>query len=372
VTGDRPTSRWTPFAGDALLFVALLAAGLLRYADALRRPLLADDVAVARAIELVQAGRSPYEHARYLYPPPLAEWGARAAARFGLHPTLVALRVAVIAGAALLALLTARLVLRSRLAVAAAAFAILLLAPWVTSGIELGNPSPLVAGMLTASLLLLPERRATSGAILGVSLAVKPLAAGGLFVLARSPRARWAALVAVAVAAVTVLLTPAHLGDMLHQDQSLDATAGGNVSIHRVIALLLGVAPAPVVSLAVVGGFVAWAARVDDERALGWIAATASVFALPRVWLHTLSALVPVIAVALSRAPVRAVPGESRDARGRRLLRVAGILLATVGLLVADGFAFVPFAPRPVQALLAAVPFACACALLRVAVAPQR
>ena len=342
---------------------ALIVLSLIVFRTTILADRLMDERFFVDAFELVAHGRSPYESPGYLYPPPLAEWGGRATRAFGLRPTLIVLRAANAIGAALIAWASATIAVRRFAPRVVAAIAFLFVPQFVASGVQLGNPSALTAGLIGLGMVCVMRRPRLAAIPLGVSLAIKPMAIGAVIVLALQRRTR-AVVLSLPVAAAIVALTPRYFRGFMHQQQALDRLAGGNISVHRVLALFGAAPPAWIVSAAVLLGFVAWARRVRGATAQLCVALAATVFTLPRVWGHTLAAFVPVLAVAFSRLPALGPPGEERS---RRLLTAVLTLAAAIGLLVYDGFSFVPIVPPPVQGMLAAVPIACAFALLHFA-----
>ena len=358
---DARRPWWEP----ALVF----AAALLRHAPSLAADVLADEDAGGCAARQLAAGASPYGCPRYLYPPTFAHVAAAAARGAGLHAFLVALRVATVAGGAALAWEAARVALdgrppRARLALA---LGLAVAAPWLSESVTYGNVSALVAGVALVAMTRAQQRPLLAGAGFGAALLLKPAGLGALPVLLaarrelRPPMAFFAA--ATAVPAIGVALTPATTAAWLHQRQALDLTAESNVALARALSLLASHAlPPAAVALAVVAAGAALARRwASGAQRLHALALAAATFALPRVWLYSLSTLVPAVAVGL----VSAYDGlRARRERPREALAGVASLLAVAVLAEAEALAETPGAGAVGRGALALLPFAAACWLV--------
>ncbi len=348
---------------------AVLAAALLRHAPSLAADTLADEDAWVCAARRLAAGASPYECPRYLYPPTFAHVAAAAARAGDLHAFLVALRVATVAGAAALAWEAARIALdgRSPRARLALALGLAVAAPWLSESVAYGNVSALVAGAALVAMTRARTHPMLAGAGFGAALLLKPAGLGALPVLLaarpglRPPAAFFAAAAAIPLAGVA--LTPATTAAWLHQRQTIDLTAQTNVALVRALSLLTSHAlPPAAVALAVTAAAAALARRwASGGQRLHALALAAATFALPRVWLYSLSTLVPAVAVGL----VAAYDGlRARRDRPREALAGVASLLAVAVLAEAEALAETPGAGALGRGALALLPFAAACWLV--------
>lgn len=208
-------------------------------------------------------------------------------------------------------------------------------------GIELGNLSFAVGGMIVLALYAWRRAPVTSGLLLAGSLLVKPLAPAALVALgaqrADGRRHRIAALVAAAVAGGALLLDP-ELGAFLRQGSSSWAITR-TVSPHRILALVAGPSGATALTFALLAA-VAVASRrfVRGRAALVAVALAGCVAASPVVWNHTLVLTLPLQAMAVTVLLARR--RESPEAAaGRRYLgyESAGIVLAIAALELGEG-----------------------------------
>jgi hypothetical protein len=341
-------------AGTFALLVLLCA---LRFAPALLFPApLGDELSYDRAFAAVAAGDSPFAEPGFLYPPLFAQVGA-ALRRAGPMAPLYVLRAANALGLVTLLAGCGRWLpwgWRGRLAAGAA---VLLLSPAVYQGMTLGNVSFLVSGLVVVALVVSTRRPALSGALLALSLAIKPLGPAAVVALAayRPPspgrRHRLAAALALALGGLAFLAVPG-LGAFLERG-SHSSVLASTVSPYRFV-LLSGLSISPLwISLpvlALVAWFVHRRSLSPDEllatAVVGCIAAT------PMVWNHTLLLTVPVQAMAFAAAW-----------RRRARLELAGVGLAIVALHVAEGATGITDFPAALQAA-AALPPALAPALL--------
>jgi hypothetical protein len=269
-------------------------------------------------------------------------------------------RCATIAGAALLCVHAAREAFPTRTFARLAVAAILLCAsPWVVASIEYGNVAALVAAITVVALTRVEERPVTMGVLVGVALLVKPAALGALGVLALAPgRLRPPfRFFAAAAGAATIGLgsTGALVFDWLAQRQFLELRAGGNLAVARALGLVSGgvmpnmVAPALVLAIAI-----ATVRRfAESRRHAVAIALWASVFCVPRVWLYSMTLLVPTIAVAGARS-IDAI--RRRAERPEEAIRGLTAVLAITTLAAADSLGDWPSWPSVAQGALVAAP----------------
>lgn len=354
------------------LFFALAVVGALFWAPRLVTPeLLADEAFYPPSFELVAAGRSPYENPWFLYPPQLAVLGAWATARVGPLPFFAGLRLLEFLGivmAATIALARTPWSFRTRLLAGA-----LLLggSQAVASGLRLGNVVFAAIGLALLALHLWPRRPAAAGALLGLSVALKPIAfaAVPLALLFRgSPEETRAARRFGLVAAVVFTLSLAAVAPWLGGlgGRVLPApTVTRSLTPHRLLFLLTGVdVPAPLLAAIVVGLFaLAGWRRERESDALLLRSGVASPLALPLVWDHGLMLSLPVQLLALAEAAgTPAMPPEPGKL-GRRV-RVGLVAAALFAIHFGDGVGGVDDLPPLLHAPLIALPTLAPLALL--------
>ncbi|MEO7795104.1 MAG: glycosyltransferase 87 family protein, partial [Thermoanaerobaculia bacterium] len=300
---------------------------------------LGDELAQEAAFQNEAAGRSPYLEGSYVYPPSLLRLGSvlRGLPRSPFIPLrcLSLLGLAVVLWSA-----TGWLGWRpwKRLAAAVLYAA---LAPGVRQGIEFGNLSFAVAGMIVLALLVWERSPIGSGLLLGASLLVKPLAPAALVALlchrpaAPGHRHRWAAAVAIATAGLLLLSDPEFGAFLSHGSHAW--VLGRTVSVHRFLALSQIPEGASVLTLLLLAAVAVVArARVSDREQLLAVALAGCVMVTPVVWNHTLVLTLPLQAMAIAIAADRfraATPPERR----RRGWEATGIALAVAALTFAEG-----------------------------------
>lgn len=314
-----------------LAFFVLVAFGVLRFHQSLfRSSPLSDEVAYEAGFRLLSEGKSPYEHARFLYSPAFAHVGAFAHAVAGASATRIALRLANLAGAVTIAWLSFAFVidLRRRTVLAAA---LLAMAPPLVSGVETAN-----LGQLAAALVLLGLTRAIgdgrekdlfAGLLFALSFLVKPLALVATLVV--GIRSRRAALLGLVGFAVTFMVDPANtLVFFTRGDAAFRGEASG--SLFHVFELLGVPIPSVAITIGVALGAMLLARRADASQ-LFVIATAASVLALPLVWTHSFAIAVPIIVKAYAIHVRRVRAAGTRDERSRAIL---GFILVSIGCLV--------------------------------------
>lgn len=331
-----PTPRWLHVVAVGLLFAALA----VRFSGPLSSAVpLGDELAQERAYRELVSGSSPYAHGGYVYPPSLLRIheGLRA---LPLPSPFLPLRLGSLLGLSLL-LWTATQELRLRpawrwlLALAFGSFA-----PGAVQGIEFGNLSFLVGGLIFASLAIWELRPWRSGVLLGSSLLVKPLALGAITALfwhrpAHRMRHRFAALAAAAFAAALLLPDP-EFGAFLARGSS-SWELHRSASIYRLLALVGApeAAPALLFLLLAATAICAWR-WVRTARALTALAAAAIVTATPVVWNHTLVLTAPLQAMALALASQRLRAAKIGDRR-ERWWEVTLVGLGVAALIFGEG-----------------------------------
>ncbi len=320
----------------AVLLLALLA--LARWSF-LRSPVpLGDEAVYLQAFETVRAGGTPYDVEGFFYPLVFARVGAGLLGVLGPGGTLAALRAANLLGLAF-AFWTATAWLPLRIAGRwLAAAALLCLSPAVYAGLDLGNVSFFIVGLALAGALGWPRRPMPAGALLGVSVALKPIAAALIPILgvhrpgrpAASGGARHLLAGATAAAVAVLLLLPiSDLREMLGQEMVPLAYAR-SFSLQRLLALFGVDVPQVVLTLAATAVAVA-AARwrpMSSVQLLCFAVATISLVT-PLVWNHTLIVVLPVQGLALVLAWQRrsAPSGPDPKTHRRRRLDLACVVL---------------------------------------------
>lgn len=355
-----------PAAADVMALGLLLALAAIRFAPALSFPApLGDELAYDRAFAAAARGDSPYAEASFLYPPVFARAGAWMRQDGPMVPLYV-LRAANATGLVGLVWLSVGWLARSWRGKVVAGVAVLLLSPAVYQGVTLGNVSFLVTALVVAGLSLWPRLPVGSGALLAISLAIKPLAPAAVLALgahrsaAKGGKHRLAAAVAVVAGAAAFLVVPG-LAEFLERGTHSSVLAS-TVSPYRFAWLAFGAVSPLVVTVPVLVGL-AWMVRRRRYSAdeLMAIAVTGCIAATPMVWNHTLFLTLPVQAMALATAwrRWRDVAGESR----RRLLELVVVSLAVAALHTAEGATGITDRSAALQAV-ATLPAALAPALL--------
>jgi hypothetical protein len=337
----------TPAAGQRLAWWQhALAVGAIFVATAIRfYPALAsveplgDELAQERAFRQESAGQSPYLEGSYVYPPSLLRIGA-ALRQLPLPSPYLPLRGLSLCGLAIVlwaaaGWLTGRTWARLGLAIAYA-----LLAPGVRQGVEFGNLSFAVGGMIVLGLLVWERTPLGSGLLLGASLLFKPLAPAAMVALfchrtAKGHRHQVAVGVAMVAAALPLLADP-ELGAFLRHGSHafvLERT----VSLHRFLALAGLPGAATALTLLLLAAVAAVARRwVRDRDQLLAVALAGCVTVTPVVWNHTLVLTLPLQAMAVALAVERSRQAAPQERR-RRGWELAGIALAVAALTFAEG-----------------------------------
>jgi hypothetical protein len=365
---DQASAAWWRLAWwqHALAISAILVAVLVRFYPAVSsaEP-LGDELPQERALEVADSGRSPYVDETYPYPPSLLRLGGLLR-RLPLRSPFLPLRCATILG--LSALLWCSTIWLPWLPWRRACFAVVyaVLAPGVGQGVELGNLSFAIGGMVVVALLSWRRAPVTSGALLGLSLLVKPLAPAALTALFmhRPGRGRkhWLAAGAAVIIAALPLLADPELGAFLHNG-SRSWVISRTASVHRFLAL----ANAPEGNMALMMLLlllVAVAARwwVTDQPQLVATALAGCVTVTPVVWNHTLVLTLPLQAMAVTIAWSRWRSARG-DARRWRRWEATVIALAVAALTFAEGVTGIDDRSVALQ-LLAVVPTALSPAIL--------
>ena len=336
-----------PLGRHLLAIVLLMLVATLRWWHNTLAPIPQNDETIYfDAFEAVARGDSPYTPTGYLTFSFLAYAGGWAIEHLGRLPTLVLLRLANFSGMALAVWFSAAWIpwtWRRRLLATSAYVA---LAPVISFGIVLGNLSMAMAGMLIPALMLWPRVPATSGFLMGLSVAMKPVAPGAIVTLAShrpSPATR-RHLITAGIAAVIIgliVLVPPHLSEMLSKD--VWPRLGRSVSPHR-FAYLLGLqGSVPFISagIALLAVFIARRRPISQTRCLA-LALTITLATTPLVWSHTLLVALPTQVLALLILHHRWTHRAQLEADGKPgspgiRVEVTLILLAVAALQVAEG-----------------------------------
>ncbi len=332
---DRPHLQ---IGALALLTIVLC----LRYADGVLAPEpLGDEVAYVTAAERVVAGQSPY-WGLYLYPPALAYAGAAVIRLAGSDGLMLLFRAFNVLGVALLVWWSFALLpgaFRWRLAAAALYLAI---SPAVAYGLSWGNISLGIAAMIFLGLLLWPDRPILAGALLGASIAVKPVAPVAVLVMllqgakaASSAVHRKAGTIALALAG-GLLLVPPYLREFLSLTTQMPPYTR-NVALYRAL-VCFDVEPPALVLFAVVAIltvlFIRHRPRSPWEVLV--IAIPATLLALPLVWSHTLLLTLPLQVAATGRA-WQALRNSGAADRPIHTLHAVLVLGAVLAIQLSDG-----------------------------------
>ncbi|MDQ1348191.1 MAG: hypothetical protein QG573_1565 [Acidobacteriota bacterium] len=325
----------------ALGVAAIFAACALRFYPAVTSvDPLGDELAQEAAFLQQAAGRSPYLEGGYVYPPSLMRLGALLH-QLPLRSPFLPLRCASLAGLAVLLWCATAWLARKPWPRLGLALLFALLAPGVRQGIEFGNLSFAVGGLIVLALLAWERAPVASGLLLGASLLIKPLALAALPALffhrpkAGGHRHQLAVAVAVVAAALPLLADPEFGAFLRHGSHTwvLERT----VSLHRFLALADTRGGASTLSLLLLAGVAAVArARVTDREQLLAVALAGCVMVTPLVWNHTLVLTVPLQALALGLALARWRAASEPERRWRRW-EAAGIALAVAALTFAEG-----------------------------------
>ncbi|MFQ5349719.1 MAG: glycosyltransferase 87 family protein [Thermoanaerobaculia bacterium] len=306
---------------------------------------LGDEVEYFAAFEHVVEGRSPFAEDNYLYPSAFAYAGAWSLELLGRTTTDVLLRAINLLGLAVAIWCSMAWLPWSASRRLLAGVAFILVAPQVSYSVLFNNFSLAVAGMLLGGLLLASRRSIAAGLLLGGSVALKPIApmAVGCLLFAhretRERHLRWAAVVAIIVAAALILPDP-HLDELLALTADTERVAA-SITLHR-FPQLFGFEPNALwisVPLALVAVALIATRRLGRARLL-CLAVTASVAVTPLVWSHTLVVLLPLEVLALAVAAKRWAALRQRPSGVSRLpswLEPVLVVLAVASIQLSSG-----------------------------------
>jgi hypothetical protein len=345
---------------------------------------LVDEGFYIGAFRRVAAGASPYAATTgFYYPPSFAVAGAALSRWIGEGAMLVTFRTLNLAGLGYLVWASVGLIGTTRAAAAATAIGLVALAPGVALGLRSGNLSLAVSAALVWALLEWPRRPAVAGALVGASVAVKPLATTMLPLLllhrTSTTTPRWPLLLGGAGAAALALIPGhAHLPDYLALGATLDTESfplSRTVSLHRLL-VNLGIDPGrlAIAATVLVASLLLARARSWRRLELACLALAATTLATPVLWSHTLLVTLPVQALALRKA-LRVVGSGGAASAPTRDWSTAGLVVACIlSLHLANGVGSLGPGPSPWIALALAPPVfattALASWLLRTGIAP--
>jgi energy-converting hydrogenase Eha subunit C len=306
-------------------------------------------------IDLVLKGRSPYEHSVFPYPPTVAIVGAWLLSLVGSEAFRTGFRyVNLIGGCA--AVWASLLPLRAPwlLKLFTAILAVCFL-PAFEGALQSDNLSMLTGGLTILALVLWPCRPVSAGILLGIGIALKPIALVALVLLAvQRPsdggKKHWtAALAAFITVAALWSLSPAWLLSAADQPSVKAAEADWaegvlNVSLFRVLACF-GLKTSPFLLLAG-ASFVSilyLRTRVLNPLQFLCVACAASLLSLPIVWRHTLLIVTPLAFVAAETAfnryrRAREEPQRSRDRSLKNLVELLFIVSGSITVLEASAY----------------------------------
>ena len=356
----------------ALALLALVVAGVrIGYLTA-PEPLW-DERVWLEAGELHARGASPYGHRLYNYPPPLVQLAAAAGSGGWTRLLVAAQRAVNLAGVVAVAALAASFApwpARARFLVAAAAAA----SPVVGHALFFGNLSPLVAAAALGALALERRRPAASAALLGASIAVKPLALGaGLFLaghrlVAGPRRPRPGAALGWPLAAALLLLPGIELLPGMLARVAPAYYDPHHLSLKRALAGLGLDLPPPLIAAAVVvAAVLVFRRRPLGERETMLVAPVVALLALPIVWAHTLVVTLPLQVAALARlverTRARAV-GADASARRRAVFEIVGVVLALAAIHGSAAAGVINDWPAGLQVVVSLLPTLAPAALL--------
>jgi hypothetical protein len=353
-------------AAAAVATIALVAAA--RFHRSLLAPApLADEQVYLDGFRAYAAGRSPYGPSPtgrgFYYPPTFARGGAAALELVAAPAIVGTLRAANLLGLAVTLWIAARRApLSPRASATAGALYVLAAPPALVHGFTSGNLSFAVVGGILVALSGWLRRPWSSGALLGASLLVKPLAPVAAVALvahrpATATRRHFAAVAAAALVAISVSASTRLLADYLAAGAvPVPWPLPRAISLHRWLAIA-GIPLSPLaVTAFVAAGTAIWARRRPlAPRGLLVVALAGTTLATTVLWSHSLLLTLPLQAMALGVALRRRAGGaEALPVRGAELALVA---LAALALQFADGIGGgVELAPAAVQLPVLAVP----------------
>jgi hypothetical protein len=397
---DRAFDSWRtmPRRWHAGALVALVLLAVVRYADLLVYPEAWIDESIYQAgFTELRAGRSPYSHPGFYYPPAFAHGGAWLLERIGAGAERLLFRGLNLLGLVWIVWLAAAWVPAPRgdpargFLVRLLVAALLVVTPvGVGFGFKVGNISFAIVALVLAALCLYPRQPVLSGLLLGVSVVLKPVAPVAivlLFARAHGTHAarsgRLAAVVAGSTAVLLSLPFRGELGDLLAQHLST-LVQGRILSTYRVLQLLGLPFGRAVIFLILTAGLSGLMWRFGrSQSAVVAIIAGAVVATAPAIWSHSMTVFYPVLVMAavlgyrhwsavrttLPRGPQ--VPTPAVRAATFELVLVALALVAVL-YLQSGGFDHMAASTQLTMLLpLLLIPLLLAAYVLRVAARPS-
>lgn len=368
------TEQGQRLASHGLAVAALLALAFFVHRDDILAPgTHFDERIFAGAFDAVRHGQSPYTQPTFNYPPPFAVLGAALWQRLGERSFLLLLRGLELASACAIAWLAVAFTpWRPWLQWTIAAAMVTLAFP-VENAVACGNISPIIQVLALAGLVLASTTPFLAGILLGTGIALKPLAAAAVPLLAvYGWKRRDGFLRAALVAGVTAAGLLAALGGRylpaLWSRATVPAPPAQDLSLARVLrGFGLHVNPLAIFAAVTVLAAIyllAWRAHRPSERDMQAVVLTACAVGLPVVWPHTLLMTLPVQVHALER-----VLDERQRPTGWKVLLILLLAAAMLGIDGSSGSRTAPLGwPEAAQGALALVPLAGVLILCGVAV----
>jgi hypothetical protein len=213
----------------------------------------------------------------------------------------------------------------------------------------------LTAGLSIMALVLWPRAPVSSGILLGIGIALKPIALVALVLLAAhrpagGGRKHWtAALAACITVAALWSLSPAWILSAAGQPSVKAAEADWaegvlNVSLFRILACFgLKISPFLLLAGVAFASSLYIRTRLLNSTQLLCVACAASLLSLPIVWQHTLLIITPLAFVASETALHRyrrriKEPGGARALRSKRLVELLFVVSGSVTILEASAY----------------------------------
>jgi hypothetical protein len=331
---------------DLIGLSALFIVALLWWWDILHFPVWTPDgMTYQSGIDLVLKGRSPYEHSVFPYPPTVALLGAWSTQMFGPEAFRAGFRyVNLMGGCAAVwgSLVPIRASWLVKLIIAVLA---VMLLPAFGNALEHDNLSMLTGGLSIMALVLWPCAPVSAGILLGIGIALKPIALLALVLLAvhrpaDAGRKHWtAALTASITVAALWSLSPEWLLSAASQPSVKAAEADWaegvlNVSLFRILACFgLKISPFLLLACVALASFLYVRTRLLNPIQLLCVACAASLLSLPIVWQHTLLIITPLSFVATETSLHRywRSKEESPGARPHKKKRFIELLFVASG-----------------------------------------
>lgn len=299
-----------PLLWHTSALIALVLLAVVRYADLLVYPEAWIDESIYQdGFTELRAGRSPYSHPGFYYPPVFAHVGAWLLGLIGEGPERLLFRGLNLLGLAWIAWLAAAWVPAPRrdpargFLVRLVVAALLVVTPvGVFFGFKVGNISFAIVALVLSGVSFFPYRPALSGVLLGLSVVLKPVAPVAIALLfAHAPgikAARNGRLAAVIAAATAALLSLPFLGELRSLlAQHLSTLVQGRIlSTYRVLQLVgLPFGRAMIfVTLTALLMVLMWR-RGTSHSAVVVIVAGGVVATAPAIWSHSMTVFYPVL-----------------------------------------------------------------------------